>query len=170
MSKKEEDASLVRKSQEDKAHERNTSIRMAVDALADARNASDKEVLDKTRDIVRETFSGRGESKARHQHRKWNKARTHHEYKDSTRQARANPPSQYSSSSSSSAGPSILGKQGVVDAALKEEKWRRAPTLKRAWLHDHRMKMAGVKRWRHRELQYQEVPAEDQPLGRQPTI
>ncbi len=54
----------------------------------------------------------------------------------------------FSSSYCSSAGPSRLGKQAVIDAALKEEKWRLEPALKRARLHDRSVKMADVKKWR----------------------
>ena len=55
MSKKEEDARLMRKSLEDNAHERNTYIRMALDAMSASARASDKEVHDQTRDIIRDT-------------------------------------------------------------------------------------------------------------------
>ena len=58
MSKKDEDARLVRKSLEDNVHERNTYIRMALDALSASARASDKEVLDQTREIIRDTFWG----------------------------------------------------------------------------------------------------------------
>ena len=73
------------------------------------------------------------------------------ECKDSIRQARTNPPSQYSSSSSSassSAGPARLGKQAIIDAALKEEKSRLEPALKRARLHDRSVTMEDAKKWR----------------------
>ena len=35
-----------------------------------------------------------------------------------------------------------------MDAALKEEKWRLEPTLKRARLHDRSVKMEDIKKWR----------------------
>ena len=70
------------------------------------------------------------------------------EYKDTIQQARANPPSQYSSSSSSSAAPIRLGRQAIIHAALKEEKWRLEPALKIARLLDQTVKMADVKKWR----------------------
>jgi hypothetical protein len=41
-----------------------------------------------------------------------------------------------------------MGRQAVIDAALKEEKWRLEPALKRARLHDRTVKMADVKQWR----------------------
>ncbi|MFM7981268.1 MAG: hypothetical protein ACKPKO_18325, partial [Candidatus Fonsibacter sp.] len=129
VSKKEETARLMRKSLEDNAPERNTNISMALDALTDAGNASDKEVLDKTREIVRHTFWGEVGAKLAIDIVSGVRLEHINEYNDRTRQARANPPSQYSSSSSSSAGPFRLGKQAVIDAALKEEKWRLEPAL-----------------------------------------
>ena len=43
---------------EDNADERNTYITMALDALSDADKASNKAVLDKTREIIQDTFRG----------------------------------------------------------------------------------------------------------------
>ena len=151
MSKKDEDAKIVRKNLEDNAHERNTYIRMALDALSASARASDKEVLDQTREIIRDTF--RGEVNLKNATTIANGVRLEHinEHRDSIRQARANPPSQSSSSasaSSSSAGPARLGKQAIIDAALKEEKWRLEPALKRARLHDRSVTMEDVKKWR----------------------
>ena len=107
MSKKDEDARLMRKSLEDNARERNTYIRMAMDALSASARASDKEVLDQTREIIRDTF--RGEVNLKNAINIANGVRLEHidEYRESIRQTRANPPSQSSSSasaSSSSAG------------------------------------------------------------------
>ena len=56
--KKEEYARLMRRSTEDNAHERKTYIKMAVDSLYGADKASDKEILDKTREIIRDTLRG----------------------------------------------------------------------------------------------------------------
>jgi hypothetical protein len=58
MSKTKEYARLMRRSLEDNVHEQNTYIKMALDMLSDADNASDKEVLDMTREIVKATFRG----------------------------------------------------------------------------------------------------------------
>ena len=41
-----------------------------------------------------------------------------------------------------------MRKQAVMDAALKEEKWRLEPALKRARLHNRTIKIADVKKWR----------------------
>ena len=41
-----------------------------------------------------------------------------------------------------------MGKQAVIDAALKKEKWRLERALKRARLQDRSVTMAGVKTWR----------------------
>ncbi|MFM7987649.1 MAG: hypothetical protein ACKPKO_50880, partial [Candidatus Fonsibacter sp.] len=95
------------------------------------------------------------------------------EYKDSIRQARANPPSQSSSSasaSSSSAGPARLGKQAIIDAALKDEKWRLKPALRRAQRDDRSVTMEDVKKVANRALQPREAPAKVQLLGSQPCI
>ena len=58
MTNKEEYARLMRSSLEDNAHERNTYIKKALDTLSDADKASDKEVLDMTREIVNAMFRG----------------------------------------------------------------------------------------------------------------
>ena len=100
MSKpKENDARLMRWSLEDNTHARKTYIKMAVDSLSGADKASVKEVLDKTREIIRDTF--RGEVGAKFATIIANGIRLEHisAYKDTIQQARATPPSQSSSSS-----------------------------------------------------------------------
>ncbi len=147
MSKKDEYAKLMRKSLEDNARERNTYIRMAMDALSASARASDKEVLDQTREIIRDTFRGEVSAKLAINIANGVRLERINEYKDSIRQARANPPSQSSSSasaSSSSAGPARLGKQAIIDAALKEEKWRLTPALRRAQRDDRSVTMEDV--------------------------
>ncbi|MFM7980365.1 MAG: hypothetical protein ACKPKO_13715, partial [Candidatus Fonsibacter sp.] len=132
---------LCEKSLKDNAHERNTYTIMALDALSASARASDKEVLDQTREIIRDTF--RGEVNLKNAITIANGVRLEHidEYRDSIRQTMAHPPSQSSlsasaSASSSSAGPARLGKQAIIDAALKEEKWRLTPALRRAQRDD----------------------------------
>ena len=56
--KKEEDARLMRRSLEDNADKCNNYIKMALSAISDADKASNKEVLDKTREIIKDTFRG----------------------------------------------------------------------------------------------------------------
>ena len=56
--KKEEDAKLMRWSLEDNANDGNNYIKMALSAISDADKASNKEVLDKTREIIKDTFRG----------------------------------------------------------------------------------------------------------------
>ena len=48
----------MRRSMEDNAHERNTYIKMAIGSLSGANKASDKEILDKTRETIKDTFRG----------------------------------------------------------------------------------------------------------------
>ena len=48
----------MRRSQEVNEHERNTHIKIALDALSDADKGSDEEVPDMTREIVKATFRG----------------------------------------------------------------------------------------------------------------
>ncbi|MFM7988659.1 MAG: hypothetical protein ACKPKO_56040 [Candidatus Fonsibacter sp.] len=93
MSKKEEYARLMRKSLEDNVHERNTYINMALYALSDADKASDKEVLDVTREIPKNKF--RGDWGVKLAISVANGVRLQHTnvYNDSIRQTRANPPS-----------------------------------------------------------------------------
>ena len=104
-SNKEDDAWLMRRSLEDNAHERKTYIKMAMDSLSGTERASDKEILDRTREIIKGTF--RGEVGAKFAAVIANGVMLHHinEYKDTVQQARANPSSSYSSSSSSAPRP-----------------------------------------------------------------
>ena len=122
---------------------------MAVGSLCDADKASDKDILDKTREIIKNTFRGEVGAKLAANIANGVQLQRINEYKDSIQTTRATPPSQsFSSSSSSSSGASRLGKQAVMDAALKEEKWRLEPALKRARLHDRSVKMEDIKKWR----------------------
>ena len=75
--KKEEYARLMRRNIEYNVHERKTYNKMAVDSLSGADKALDKEILDKKREIIEDTFSGRGGRKVCKQHSQWNKARAH---------------------------------------------------------------------------------------------
>ena len=122
---KNNDAMNMRQKLEDNADEGKTYIRMALKALSDADKASNKAVLDKTREIINDTF--RGEVGAKLAGLIANGVQLQHinEYMDSIEATRATPPSQSSSSSScSSSGARRLSKEAVMDAALKEEKWR----------------------------------------------
>ena len=56
--KKEEDARLMRRSLEDNTRERNTYIKMTVDSLSGAGKASVKQILDRTRHIIKDRFLG----------------------------------------------------------------------------------------------------------------
>ena len=56
--KKEEDARLTQQRLKDNADERKTYINMAFDAISNADKASDKAVLEKTREIINDTFRG----------------------------------------------------------------------------------------------------------------
>ena len=140
---------IMQQKLENNADERNTYIRMAFNALSDADKASNKAVLEKTREFIIDTF--RGEVGAKLATNIANGVQLQHikEYMDSIEATRATPPSQSSSSSSSSSsGARRLDKEAVMDAALKEEKWRLEPALKRARLHDRSVKMEDIKKWR----------------------
>ena len=93
-------------------------IKMALDALSDADKASNEAVLEKTREIIKGTF--RPEVGAKLATGITNGAQLQHikEYKASMQTTRGTPPSQ--SSSSSSSGANRLGKEAVMNAALKE--------------------------------------------------
>ena len=116
--RKEKEARLMQQQLKDNADERNTYIKMAFAALSDADKASNKAVLEKTRDIINDTF--RGEASANLATIIANGVQLQHinENKDSMQTTRANPPSQSSaSSSSSSSGARRLGKEAVMDTA-----------------------------------------------------
>ena len=48
----------MRRSLEDNADERKTYIKMALDTVSDADKASNKALLEKTREIIKDTFRG----------------------------------------------------------------------------------------------------------------
>ena len=123
---------------------------MAMDSLSGTERASDKEILDTTREIIRDTFRGDVGKKFASSIANGVTLQHINEYKDTVQQVRANPSSSSSSSSSAPppAAPSIMGRQAVIDAALKEDKWRLEPALKRARLHDGTINIADVKKWR----------------------
>ena len=124
----------MRRSLEDNADERNTYIKMALNALSDADQASNTTVLDKTREILKDTF--RGEVGAKLATIIANGIQLQHikQYKDNTSSSSCS--SSSASSSSEARATHALSKQAAMDAALKEGKWRLGPAVKRAKLHD----------------------------------
>ena len=105
----------MRRSLADNADERNTYINMALDAVSDADKVSNKAVLEKTREIIKDTFRGEVGAKLAASIANGVQLQDIKEYNDSIRTTRATPPSQ--SCSSSSSGASRLGKDAVMDAA-----------------------------------------------------
>ena len=93
--KKEEYARLMRQSMENNAQERKTYIKMAIDSPSGTTKASDKEILDKTREIIRDTFREEVGAKFATNIANGIRLQRINEYKDTIQQARANPPSQY---------------------------------------------------------------------------
>jgi hypothetical protein len=61
----------------DKADERNTYIKIALDALSDAYKASKKSNTREDAGHHQGHVPGRGEREARHHHRQWSTATTH---------------------------------------------------------------------------------------------
>ena len=110
MSSKKDEAGDMRRKLENNADERNHYIRMALDDLSDADKVSNPAVLNKTREIIKDTF--RGEVNLKNATTIANGVQLKHinEYMDSIQATRATPPSQ-SSSSSSESGASRLGKK-----------------------------------------------------------
>ena len=110
---------LMQQSLKDNADERSNYSKLAWDALSGADKASNKAVLEKTRDIIKDTF--RGEVGAKLATIIANGIQLQHskEYQESSKKEGRPPPSQASSSSSSSSpsGASRLGKKAVMDAA-----------------------------------------------------
>ena len=60
-----------------------------------------------------------------------------------------------------------LNQQAIIDAALKEERWRLEPGLKRARLYDPTVTMEDVKKVAHREQEPREASAEVHLMGSQ---
>ena len=133
---------------------------MALNDLPDADKVSYKKVLEKTREIIKDTF--RGEVGAKLAGMIANGVQLQHidEYMDSIEATRAPPPSQPSSSSasSSSSGPARLERDAIMDTALKEMKWRLGPTLKQARLRDREIKMEDIQKWRRENYNLEKRP------------
>ena len=125
MPKQAEDAMLMQQGLKDSADERNTYIDTALDALSDADKASDKSVLDKTREIIKDTFRVLVGANLAAMIANGLQLKHIKEYKDSIQTTRVTPTSHSSSSSSfsssSTSGANRLDKGAVINAACKEE-------------------------------------------------
>ena len=98
MSGKKDEASDMRRKLDNNADERNHYINMALGDLSDADKVSNPTVLNKKREIVKDTF--RGEVNLKNGTTIANGVQLKHinEYMDSIQATRATPPSQSSSS------------------------------------------------------------------------
>ena len=77
MSNKKEDAMLMRKKLKNNADERKTYIKMALGALSNADKALNNKVLEKTRDIIKDTFRGEVNANLAAHHRQWTTTKSH---------------------------------------------------------------------------------------------
>ena len=151
---KNKDVMNMRQKLANNADERKTYIRMALNDLPDADKVLYKKVLEKTREIIKDTF--RGEVGAKLAGMIANGVQLQHidEYMDSIEATRAPPPSQPSSSSK----PAILERDAIMDTALKEMKWRLGPALKQARLRDREIKMEDIQKWRRENYNLEKRP------------
>ena len=90
--RKEADARLMQQRLKDNAGEHKTCSKMALDALSDADKASNKAELEKTRDIIQDTF--RGEVGAKLATMIANGVQLQHinEYKERSQKSKGDPP------------------------------------------------------------------------------
>ena len=78
---------------------------------------------------------------------------------DSIEATRAPPPSQPSSSSAIIIrAKQELERDAIMDAALKEMKWRLGPALKRARIKDRTIKMEDIQKWRKENYNMEKRP------------
>jgi len=112
------------------AEVRGKFIQLALDTCPDAKKATIGDVLAKTQQLIRDEASKLVGDHLANLLANWMSLEHIKEYKTKLKQE------------------STMRKQAVMDAALKEEKWRLEPALKRARLHDRTMKMADIKKWR----------------------
>ena len=154
--KKQTEANNIRQELADDADERKTYIRMALNDLSDADKVRNEKVLAKTREIIKDTF--RGDLNLKNATTIANAINLQHigEYMVSIEAKRAPPPSQPLSSSSS--GPELTERDAILDAALKEMKWRLGPALKEAQKHNRTIKMEDIQKWRKENYNMEKRP------------
>ena len=112
------------------AEVRGKFIQLALDTFPDANKATIGDVLAKAHQLIKDEASKLVGDHLANVLANWMSLERIKEYKTKLKQDIA------------------MRKQAVMDAALKEEKWRLEPALKRARLHDRTIKIADVKKWR----------------------
>ena len=148
--KKQTEANNIRQELADDADERKTYIRMALNDLPDADKVRNEKVLAKTREIIKDTF--RGELNLKNATTIANAINLQHigEYMVSIETKRAPPPPP--------SGPELTERDAIMDAALKEMKWRLGPALKEAQKHNRTIKMEDIQKWRKENYNMEKRP------------
>ena len=122
------------------AEMRGKFIQLALDTFPDAKKATIGDVLAKTQQLIRDEASKLVGDRLANMLANWMSLEHIKEYKTKLKQE------------------STMRKQAVMDAALKEEKWRLEPALKRARLHDRTIKIADVRKWRRENYNLEKRP------------
>ena len=122
------------------AEVRGKFIQLALDTFPDANKATIGDVLAKTQQLIRDEASKLVGNHLANLLANWMSLEHIKEYKTKLKQE------------------STMRKQAVMDAALKEEKWRLEPALKRARLHDRTIKIADVRKWRRENYNLEKRP------------
>ena len=148
--KKQTEANNIRQELADNADERNHYIRMALNDLPDADKVRKEKTLAKTREIIKDTF--RGDLNLKNATTIANAINLQHigEYMVSIEAKRAPPPPP--------SGPELTERDAIMDAALKEMKWRLGPALKQARLRDRTIKMEDIQKWRKENYNMEKRP------------
>ena len=115
-------------------------IQLALGTFPDANKATIGDVLAKTQQLIRDEASELVRNHLANLLANWMSLEHIKEYKTKLQQE------------------STMRKQAVMDAALKEEKWRLAPALKRARLNDRTIKIADVRKWRRENYNLEKRP------------
>ena len=122
------------------AEVRGKFIQLALDTFPDAKKAPIGEVLTKTQQLIRDEASKLVGDRLANMLANWMSLEHIKEYKTKLKQE------------------NTMRRQAVMDAALKEVKWRLGPALKEAQKHDRTIKMEDIQKWRRENYNLEKRP------------
>ena len=122
------------------AEVRGKFIQLALDTFPDANKATIGDVLAKTQQLIRDEASKLVGDRLANMLANWMSLEHIKEYKTKLKQEHT------------------MRRQAVMDASLKEVKWRLGPALKEAQKHDRTIKMEDIQKWRRENYNLEKRP------------
>ena len=122
------------------AEVRGKFIQLALDTFPDANKATIGDVLAKTQQLIRDEASKLVGDRLANMLANWMSLEHIKEYKTKLKQE------------------STMRRQAVMDASLKDVKWRLGPALKEAQKHNRTIKMEDIQKWRRENYNLEKRP------------